>query len=72
MSKRIAIGRNLTLLRAAEFQAEPQNLPFAVELTYFHRITRNLTYINRSAFHQPGQQAHMDVCAVINAVQMAL
>jgi len=69
MSKRIAIGRNLTLLRAAEFQAEPQNLPFAVELTYFHRITRN---INRSAFHQPGQQAHMDVCAVINAVQMAL
>jgi len=58
--------------RAAEFQAKPRNLQFAVEFLYFCQITRHLTYINRWAFYQPRQQAHMGVCAVVNAKQAAL
>jgi len=66
------ISRDHTFLRAAKFRAEPWNLPFAAEFPYFRRITRNLTYINRLAFYQPRQHAHMGVYAVINVVQTML
>jgi len=64
---RLVMFRNHTFPQATEFRAEPRNFSFTAEFPYFHRITRNLTYINRSAFCQPSQQAHMGVCAVINA-----